>query len=126
MICGGLTIKQSIEDLCLPNDNYGWASAEYIVFGIIMRKLCYIGLVGDLAERFRQHNGILPIKEGSKQKKIGEYFSKNERLGYTIFVQPLVHRNKILYERFARQQNAPVEDLLSEQGWNNIKRVEVY
>lgn len=67
----------------------------------------YIGLAGNLAERFRQHNGILPIKEGSKQKKIEEYFSKNERLGYTIFAksplsQPLVHRNKTLYEKFAR------------------------
>lgn len=91
--------------------------------------MLYIGLAGDLAERFKQHNGILPIKEGSKQKKIEEYFSKNERLGYTIFVQspisqPLVHRNKTMYEKFARQQNAPIEDMLSEQGRDDIKRVE--
>lgn len=38
--------------------------------------------------------------------------------------QPLVHRNKTPYEKFARQQNAPVEDLLSEQGRDDIKRVE--
>ena len=35
-----------------------------------------------------------------------------------------MHRNKTLYEKFARQQNAPVEDLLSEQGRDDIKRVE--
>ncbi len=32
------------------------------------------------------YNGILPIKEELKQKKIEEYFSRNERLGYTIFL----------------------------------------
>ena len=78
----------------------------------------YIGLASDLSERFKQHNGILPNKEGSKQKQIDDYFSKNERLGYTIFVQspisqPLVHRNKDMYEEFAMQNNAPVEDMLS-------------
>ena len=82
-----------------------------------------------MAERFKQHNGILPVKEGSKQKQIEEYFSKNERLGYTIFVQsplsqPLVHRNRGMYEKFAKQQNSPVEDMLSEQGRDDIKRVE--
>ena len=91
--------------------------------------ILYIGLAGDLAERFKQHNGILPVKEGSKQKQIEEYFSKNERLGYTIFVQsplsqPLVHRNRGMYEKFAKQQNSPVEDMLSEQGRDDIKRVE--
>lgn len=123
-------LAEAIDDLCSPSDNYGWASAGiYCFWDYYAEAILYIGLAGDLAERFKQHNGILPIKEGSKQKKIEEYFSKNERLGYTIFVQsplsqPLVHRNKTLYEKFARQQNAPVEDLLSEQGRDDIKRVE--
>ena len=123
-------LAEAIEDLCSPNDNYGWASAGiYCFWDYYAESVLYIGLAGDLAERFKQHNGILPIKEGSKQKKIEEYISKNERLGYTIFVQsplsqPAVHRNKILYERFARQQNAPVEDMLSEQGRDDIKKAE--
>lgn len=88
-----------------------------------------LGLAGDLAERFKQHNGILSIKEGSKQKQREEYFSKNERLGYTIFVQsslsqPLVHRNKDMYEAFAKQNNSPVEDMLSDRGREDIKMVE--
>ncbi len=63
------------------------------------------------------------------QKQIEDYFSRNERLGYTIFVQsplsqPLVHRNREMYEKFAKQQNSPVEDMLSEQGRDDIKRVE--
>lgn len=125
-----LEMAQAIDDLCSPNDNYGWASAGiYCFWNYYAEAVLYIGLAGDLAERFKQHNGFLPIKEGSKQKQIEDYFSKNERLGYTIFVQsplsqPLVHRNKAMYEKFAKQQNSPVEDMLSEQGRDDIKRVE--
>lgn len=125
-----LEMAQAIDDLCSPNDNYGWASAGiYCFWDYYAEAVLYIGLAGDLAERFKQHNGILPIKEGSKQKQIEDYFSKNERLGYTIFVQsplsqPLVHRNKAMYEKFEKQQNSPVEDMLSEQGRDDIKRVE--
>ena len=71
----------------------------------------------------------MPLKEGSKQKKIEEYFLRNERLGYTIFVQSplsqsLVHRNQNLYKDFARQNNAPIEDMMSDDGRENIKIVE--
>lgn len=125
-----LEMVNAIDDLCSPTDNYGWASAGiYCFWDYYAEAILYIGLAGDLAERFRQHNGILPVKEGSKQKQIEDYFSKNERLGYTIFVQsplsqPLVHRNRGLYEKFAKQQNSPVEDMLSEQGRDDIKHVE--
>lgn len=123
-------MSEAIEDLCCPNDNTGWASSGiYCFWDYYAEEVLYIGLAGDLAERFRQHNGILPLKQGSKQSKIEDYFSKNETLGYTIFVQsplsqPLVHRNRKTYEKFAKQQNSPVEDLLSEEGRDNIKIVE--
>lgn len=38
--------------------------------------------------------------------------------------QPLVHRNKDKYEAFAMQNNVLVEDMLSERGKEDIKRVE--
>ena len=125
-----LEMADAIDDLCSPTDNYGWASAGiYCFWDYYAEAVLYIGLAGGLAERFKQHNGILPIKEGSKQKQIEDYFSRNERLGYTIFVQsplsqPLVHRNRKVYEKFAKQQNSPIEDMLSEQGRDDIKRVE--
>ena len=125
-----LEMAKAIDDLCSPSDSFGWASAGiYCFWDYYAEAILYIGLAGDLAERFKQHNGILPIKEGSKQKQIEDYFSRNERLGYTIFVQlplsqPLVHRNREMYEKFAKQQNSPVEDMLSEQGRDDIKRVE--
>lgn len=79
--------------------------------------------------RFKQHNGILPVVAGSKIKEIKEYFSKNDRLGYTIFVksplfQPLTLRNKDMYESFAKQSNSPVTDLLNEQGIDDMKKTE--
>lgn len=123
-------IARAIDDLCSPKDNYGWASAGiYCFWDYYAEAVLYMGLAGDLAERFRQHNGILPVKDGSKQKKIEEYFSRNERLGYTIFVQsplsqPLVHRNQEVYKQFAEQANAPIEDMMSEEGKDNIKIVE--
>lgn len=123
-------MAEAIDDLCSPADNYGWASAGiYCFWDYYTETVLYIGLAGDLAERFKQHNGILPVKEGSKQKQIEDYFSRNERLGYTLFVQsplsqPLVHRNQVIYEKFAKEQNAPIEDMLSEQGLNDIKQVE--
>lgn len=123
-------MANAIDDICCPSDNYGWASAGiYCFWDYYTEAILYIGLASDLAERFKQHNGILPLKEGSKQSKIEDYFSKNERLGYTIFVQsplsqPLVHRNKKLYEKFAKQTNSPIEDMLSEQGRQDIKIVE--
>ena len=125
-----LQMAEAIDDLCSPNDSYGWASAGiYCFWDYYAQEVLYIGLAGDLSERFKQHNGILPIKDGSKQKKIEEYFSRNDRLGYTIFVQsplsqPLVHRNKRMYGEFAEQNHAPVEDMLSEQGKDDIKIVE--
>ena len=123
-------LAEAIEDLCRPNDSYGWASAGiYCFWDYYIEEILYIGLAGDLSERFRQHNGILPLKHGSKQDKIEQYFSCNERLGYTIFVQsplsqPLVHRNRTHYKKFATQRNAPVEDLLSKEGKADIHRVE--
>ena len=62
-------MASAIEDLCSPNDSYGWASAGiYCFWDYCAEEILYIGLAGDLAERFRQHNGILPLKTGSKAK----------------------------------------------------------
>ena len=124
-------VAGALDDLCSPCDGYGWASAGiYSFWDYYTHEILYIGLASDLHERFMQHNGLLPIAGGScKYEQIRHYFSEHEKLGYTIFVQsslsqPLVHRNKATYEKFARQQNSPVEDLLSEQGKDDIKRVE--
>lgn len=126
-----IKLAEAIDDLCCPKDNYGWASAGiYCFWDYYIEEVLYIGLASDLSERFKQHNGILPMEDSScKRRQIEKYFESNERLGYTIFVQsplsqPLTHRNKAAYEKFAKQKDAPIEDMLSEQGRDDIKRVE--
>lgn len=124
-------LSKAIDDLCCPNDHYGWASAGiYSFWDYNTHEVLYIGLASDLYERFRQHNGLMEIDDSCcKYKQIQEYFKSHDKLGYTIFVQsplsqPLVHRNKKMYEKMAREINSPINDFISEQGINDIKRVE--
>ena len=124
-------LATAIEDLCSPNDSYGWASAGiYSFWDYYTHEILYLGLASDLHERFCQHNGLHPISpEACKFVQIQEYFNNHDKLGYTIFVQsplsqPLVHRNKAQYEKIAHENGAAVQDYTSEQGKNDIKRVE--
>lgn len=94
-------IAIAIDELCSPNDSLGWSSAGiYSFWDINTLDILYIGLASDLANRFKQHNGIINISSsGSKYKKIKNYFETNEKIGYSIFVQsslsqPDVARNK--------------------------------
>lgn len=121
----------AIDDLCSPNDGYGWSSAGiYSFWDYDTNKILYIGLASDLYERFRQHNGLLPISyEACKYVQIQEYFKSHGKLGYTIFVQsplsqPCIHRNKELYKAIAIEENTSVENYVSTQGIDDIKRVE--
>ena len=124
-------LAAAIDDLCCPRDHYGWASAGiYSFWDYDTHEILYIGLASDLYERFRQHNGMLTMQEeGCKYQQIQEYFSSHSKLGYTIFVQsplsqPLVHRNKYLYEKMAKEHNSSIQDYINDQGICDIKRVE--
>lgn len=94
-------IANSLDEICSPNDTTGWASSGiYSFWNFYTKEVYYIGLAIDLGDRFRQHNGILPIKDNAcKYKQIADYFGKYKKLGYSIFVQsPLnqaqTHRNQ--------------------------------
>lgn len=124
-------LASAINDLCCPTDSYGWASAGvYSFWDYNTHELLYIGLASDLYERFRQHNGFTPVSdECCKYQQIQDYFESHEKLGYTIFVQsplsqPLVHRNKDMYEKIAKELNSTVQNMMDKQGINDIKRVE--
>lgn len=94
-------IADSLEETCSPNDLVGWASSGiYSFWNYYTKEIYYIGLAVDLGDRFKQHNGIVPIRDdGCKYQQINDYFVNNEKLGYTIFVQSSLsqaqtHRNK--------------------------------
>lgn len=125
------SLALAIDDLCCPCDNYGWASAGiYSFWDYNTHEVLYIGLASDLAVRFQQHNGLLSMpEEGCKYNYIRDYFKSHLKLGYTIFVQsplsqPIVHRNKELFEKMATERNSPIKDYVSEQGISDIKIVE--
>jgi len=98
-------IADALDEICSPGDSVGWASTGiYSFWDYYTKEIYYIGYAVDLANRFRQHNGILPINDGAcKYQQIIDYFSKNQRLGYSIFVQsPLAqaatHRNHTILD----------------------------
>jgi hypothetical protein len=50
-------------------------------------EILYLGLAGELPERFAHHNGLVSHGGGNKRTEINDYFSRNERLGFTILIQ---------------------------------------
>src|SRR5262245_6822924 len=82
-------IAASLDDLCSPDDNYGFASAGvYAFWSVPERQILYIGLASKLGDRFRQHTGLAACDaKCCKRLQIADYFKNTKRLGYSIFVQ---------------------------------------
>ncbi|AFQ46276.1 GIY-YIG nuclease family protein [Desulfosporosinus meridiei] len=125
-----MEIIEALDELVNPLDNYGWASAGiYSFWNYYTKELLYIGLAVDLTERFKQHNGIIPMDpNGCKKDKIEEYFGSCDKLGYTIFVQssmsqPATHRNKQLWNGLDIKM-FDVQDYRDDLVRDDIRRVE--
>lgn len=101
-------LAYAIDDICCPSDNYGWASAGiYCFWDYNTHEVLYIGLASDLYERFRQHNGLLPMQnEGCKYKQIQEYFISHTKLGYSILFNHRYH-NLLFIEIKITMNNLP-------------------
>jgi hypothetical protein len=52
-----------------------------------MRELLYVGLATNLPERFAQHNRLVAHSGGNKADAIDAWFSRHDRLGFTLLVQ---------------------------------------
>ncbi len=83
------TMRAAIDDLCSPRDSIGWASTGvYCYWSIPEHAILHIGRAVDLAERFGQHNGLIPCPSNScKRERIDEYFETHETIGYSMIVQ---------------------------------------
>ncbi|EFV75006.1 MULTISPECIES: hypothetical protein [Cytobacillus] len=125
-----LEIIEALDDLCSPNDHYGWASAGlYCFWNYETKEILYIGLTLDLTQRFKQHNGYMrTTKTGSKLKNIQEYFKNHEKIGYSILVQspldqPVTAKN--IYNLFQFDPSIhELKDFSQEQSKINLKTVE--
>jgi hypothetical protein len=83
-------VKAALEENFNAADlSSGWSSAGiYCYWNYSTKEVLYFGLAVDLFERFKQHNGLIKTKSvGTKTKEIKNYFSKHEKLGFSIMVQ---------------------------------------
>lgn len=65
-----------------------WSPAGvYVYWDVQTHDILYLGLAGDLPTRFAQHNGLISHGGGNKSKEIDDYFSTNDRLGFTVLIQ---------------------------------------
>ena len=82
-------IARALDDLCSPDECYGFASAcIYAFWSLPGQDLLYVGLARDVARRFRQHTGLIDCDTACcKRQQIEQYFQTNQRLGYSIIVQ---------------------------------------
>ncbi|HYG58544.1 MAG TPA: hypothetical protein VD902_10845 [Symbiobacteriaceae bacterium] len=91
------------------------------------RQVLYVGLAIDLAERFRQHNGLVQADPRTcKVNEINGYFERHERLGYGILVQspmsqPATSKNK---HRFTGKRGVEVIEDTTERVKEEIRTAE--
>ncbi|MFD2046455.1 GIY-YIG nuclease family protein [Ornithinibacillus salinisoli] len=123
-------IVDALGELCNPNDTYGWASAGiYCFWDYHTKEVLYIGLAVDLTERFKQHNGIIPMDlNACKYEQITSYFEEREKIGYSVFLQsplsqPVVRKN--IYKWFNyNPEEFSIADFTNEQSKNDLRRLE--
>lgn len=126
--CERKKVVKALDELCSPEDNYGWASAGiYVYWDYYTNDVLYVGLAVDLTERFKQHNGFYPEidKRTCKYEQIEKYFSDNEKLGFSIIVQsplsqPVTSKLKKKYKEFT-EQFSPIENYIGNEGTEAIK-----
>ncbi|WNV20007.1 GIY-YIG nuclease family protein [Bacillus sp. SI2] len=125
-----IKIVEALDELCNPNDVWGWASAGiYCFWNYQTKEVLYIGLAVDLMERFKQHNGIIQMDpNGCKYEKIQTYFKTEEKLGYSIFTQspyhqPVIKKNIYKWWQYDQKQ-VTVSDFKDEQTKRDLRKVE--
>lgn len=123
-------IVLALDELCNPNDSYGWASAGiYSFWNYYTGEILYIGLAVDLKERFQQHNGLIKMSEsGCKINEINQYFNQYDKLGYSIFVQsplsqPVINKNIYKWHKL-NPRKFGVKDFTHEQSKQDLRLVE--
>ena len=82
-------LAEAVDDLFDPEVDYGWASSGvYCFWDPNSYEILYVGLAVDLAQRFRQHNGLISAKPSTcKYSEISKWFICNDQIGYSVLAQ---------------------------------------
>jgi hypothetical protein len=120
------SIVTALKETCNAADNVGWSSAGiYCFWHPDTKEILYIGLAVDLAQRFQQHNGLLPCPVNAcKIEQITEYFKTNDLLGYSVMLQSSMYQpfNANYFLRFEGEVYPNLEDY---QGVDDSARQEI-
>ena len=95
-------VRDAMERLLGPGSASSWATGGvYVFWNPDTREPLYLGIAGDLPERFAQHNGLRSCPaSGCKREQIAQYFAEEcEWLGYTVMAlsslsQPSTRRQR--------------------------------
>lgn len=123
-------IAFALDDLCNPNDTYGWASSGiYCYWNYVTHEVLYIGLAIDLTQRFKQHNGLASSSsKGNKIDEISDYFEENEKIGFSIFVQSPLNQavtSRNIYQWFGYDpEKFRISDFSRESLKEDLRRLE--
>src|SRR5690242_11470658 len=81
-------MAKALDEVCDPEGHGAFTSCGiYAYWDYPTRELLYLGLASDHAQRFRQHNGLVACRpECCKVREIGDYFTRRDKLGYSILV----------------------------------------
>lgn len=80
-------IRDALERLLSPGQPDWSPKGVYCYWDRTSHEILYLGLASELPDRFAQHNGLVSHAGGNKKREINDYFSRNQRLGFTIIIQ---------------------------------------
>lgn len=81
-------IADALEEIASPLDEYAWNSdAIYSFWDNRSAEILYIGLAGDIAQRFRQHSGIISTDgTGNKFREIRAHLAEARSIGFSVIL----------------------------------------
>ena len=93
-------VRDALEQVLGPDSGSGWATGGvYVFWNPDTRAPLYVGIAGDLPERFAQHNGLRAFPAtGCKREQIEEYFGNNQRIGISLILQSKMQDDGVLEE----------------------------
>ncbi|MCG3138756.1 MAG: hypothetical protein HJJLKODD_02624 [Phycisphaerae bacterium] len=121
-------LASAIDYICPPDSCHGWSSAGvYCFWDFQPKEVLYIGLAVDLAQRFQQHNGLLPCApESCKKREIDNFFCNKDRLGFSALLQSSLDQPfcaRSLAAQFGIPRSQAIE-FPSQSGQDNIEYTE--
>jgi hypothetical protein len=109
-------IVKALDELFTPCNDNGWASSGvYCFWAPESFEILYVGLALDLAQRFRQHNGMIKSPRNTcKHYKIKDWFKSHDKLGYSVLVQSSLSQASC--KRFNIRFDLPKDEMERQHG----------